>query len=112
MTLLKISEPQLVYNKKHQILSCVNIQLNKKNSTYHHENTPILQPVMILQYCCFLSVSYRLSPVVVLNKCGNPLGLWIQISGESHQVVQLAFQLLSHRLRAVQALQYVLNNTK
>lgn len=54
----------------------------------------------------------RLSPVVLFDERGNPLRLWTHISGELHQVVQLAFQLLRHRLGAVQALQNVLNNTK
>lgn len=54
----------------------------------------------------------RRSPVVLFDERSNLLRLWTHISGELHQVVQLAFQLLRHRLGAVQALQNVLNNTK
>lgn len=52
-----------------------------------------------------------LSPVVLLDERRHPLGLGAQVPGVPHQVVQLPFQLLSHRLDALQALQRFLKTT-
>lgn len=53
-----------------------------------------------------------LSPVVLLDERRHPLGLGAQVPGVPHQVVQLPFQLLGHRLGAQQALQRFLNDNQ
>ena len=48
---------------------------------------------------------------MLLDNCRDSVGLGSQVSGVSHQFVQLDFQLLRHRLRALQTLQCILNDT-